>query len=755
MAAKPALQVVRTRQDATPFRPIVRWGLFYSRLAPPVARETDVARQELVRLLADTPARVISVIAPAGYGKTTLLGQYADAEASPTAWLRIGADCNDPTNLARYLAAALGQVTAVPNELVRELDAVRPRATVVAAGLAAVVRETPRLCLVIDDADLVHEQGSIDLVDSLVVDAPEGAHLVLAARHQTSFHLASARARGELLELGVEQLRFGVADAGTLLRNAGLTSITPEDVASLTERTEGWAAGLYLAARSSSADPAIVAPGEFGGDDRFVADYLSETMLRDLPAHEVDFLLRSSELEDLSGPLCDAALETSGSAATLQALEASNLLVVPLDHRRERYRYHHLLRDMLRAELRRRSPELVAPINARASVWCEAEGSVDLAVAYAMAGGDADRVAELIGRHAQAAYYGGRASSVRAWFDWLGRHASIEGYPMVGVLGTWLMMLDGHPVEAERWADVTASQDGANLSDADVEGPRMLAAAFMCRDGIDRMLADALSASSIIGPQSPWRTAALAVTGLAFLAAGQPEEATVRFEEAAEVGAERGTAIGETLAHAEIATLALERGDVELASQLAADARRVIEEGKLGGYSMSVLVWGVSARLSLVQGDPVRARRCLDEAVPILPQLTYALPTLALQARAMLAKCAMGLGDASLAASLLDEADEVIRRRPRLGRLIDEVAALRELLVSLGTSGAGLPSLTPAEARLLPLLTTHLAFREIGEHLFISPHTVKTQAISIYRKLGVTSRAAAVETARRIGLLTG
>ena len=179
-----------------------------------------------------------------------------------------------------------------------------------------------------------------------------------------------------------------------------------------------------------------------------------------------------------------------------------------------------------------------------------------------------------------------------------------------------------------------------------------------------------------------------------------------------------------------------------------------MEEGKLQGYPTSELTYAVGARVTLVQGDPVRAKACADEAASIDPALSYAMPVLALQADLLLARCAMGLGDGAWAEGFLTHADDVIAHRPGLGTLVSEIAAARDELDVLRNSVTGAPSLTPAEARLMPLLTTHLSFREIGAELFVSPHTVKTQAISIYRKLGVSSRAEAVNVAREIGLLT-
>jgi LuxR family maltose regulon positive regulatory protein len=525
-----------------------RWGLFASRLEPPPIRPTDIARSALVERLRGSTGRVVTVVAPAGYGKTTLLAQSAAADPRRVAWLGVGEDADDPVTLARYLTAALGDIGPIDDGLIAELDAPQPRHRAVLTQLASSLRRVDEpFFLIIDDVHLLRDRRTLALIEVITREIPQGSTIVLAARHET-FAVGKVRATGDLLELGVDDLRFDAEDAGRLLRSVGAIDLPDDDVVTLTAKTEGWAVGLYLAARSwNAAAPADIV-GTYGGDDRFVADYLRTTMLSGLPTDELEFLMRTSVLDELSGSLCDAALDTTGSGARLEALESSNLLVVPLDRRRERYRYHHLLRDLLRMELDHRTPELMAPIAARASVWCEEQGAPDTAVTYAMAGGDLERVATLIGRYAHASYYGGRANAVRDWYEWFAAHATVESYPDVAVLGTWLMVLDGRPVEAERWFVATEGVSGTLGSE--VEGSRSLVKAMMCCDGLAVMVEDARRGLSVIGPSSVWRTAGLLLEGLGLLASGDHEAANELFLTSAEESAERGTAAGGSIAHA-------------------------------------------------------------------------------------------------------------------------------------------------------------------------------------------------------------
>jgi LuxR family maltose regulon positive regulatory protein len=184
-----------------------------------------------------------------------------------------------------------------------------------------------------------------------------------------------------------------------------------------------------------------------------MADYLRSELLAQLPAEQVQFLTRTAVLERMSGPLCDAVLDTRRSAEVLRSLEDSNLLVVPLDRHRVWYRYHHLFRDLLRAELERREPRLLPELHARAAVWCEANGLEEMAIDHAQAAGDADLVARLVAALAQPAYAAGRVSTARRWLRWFEDQGLVGQYPSVAVLGAWLQALEGRPAGAERWAD--------------------------------------------------------------------------------------------------------------------------------------------------------------------------------------------------------------------------------------------------------------------------------------------------------------
>ncbi len=716
-------------------------------------RPSDVDRGELIDRVKDPSTSIVSVVAPGGYGKSTLMAQVTARDPRATVWLSLDPDADEPVTLARYLALALDPVTSLSQELVDELDGLHPRMPQVTAGLVAAMHGADGpFMMVLDDLHQIDDRRCIGLLRTLSRESPVGSLVGLISRGDPPIPLARARAAGSLVEIGIGELRFGPDDAFALLHGAGVEGVSPEDATRVTEQAEGWAVGMYLAGRALRSSSGT-SPRPIAGDDRFITDYVRETMLDELDPDLRDFLVQSSVLEELSGPLCDAALEVEGSGAILESLERSNLLIVPLDRRRERYRYHHLLRDVLRSELDHHAPELIAPITARASAFCEREGLTDQAVAYAIAGRHADRAVELVAQLAQTTYYGGRAAVVRGWLEWLGAQVDLSRAPMIAVLGAWLYAMEGHPLEAERWLDAVDPGELTSSPDREVEGIGALLTAAMTRHGVVRMLDDAERGGQLLAPGSPWMPTAALLSALAHLCLGDLRAALVGFERASDLADELGATVAHSITLAEIAIVRLTSGDVAAAASYAAASEQIVERGKLQGYPTSTLTAAVAGRIALVQGDHDRARAAMETASSIEPGLTYALPTIAVQTDVMLGTNAMGLGDLAAAERFLAHADDVVVHRADLGVIAADLDAARAELEALRSSPFGTPPLTPAEARLLPLLTTHRSFREIGEELFISPHTVKTQAISIYRKLGVSSRGEAVRVAREIGLL--
>jgi LuxR family transcriptional regulator, maltose regulon positive regulatory protein len=715
-----------------------------------------VARTGLVnRLLASGSVPVVCVVGPAGYGKTTLLAQWAQRKGPRVGWVSVDQHDNDPAVLLSYLAVALDRVEPIDPRVVQALSG--PGASIVGAVsrlAAAMAAMTQPVALVLDHVELLKTQQCLDAVAELAAQLPRGSQLLLASRARPLLPVALLRAQGRVVELGVEELAMDRQEAVALLEGAG-AQLDDTEVNDLVKRTEGWPVGLYLAALAlqAGAPPATDGPG-FTGDDQFMADYLWSELLGHLSPELVAFLTRTAVLERLSGSLCDAVLATTGSSAVLASLEVSNLLLVPLDRQRRWYRYHHLFQELLRAELDRREPELVPELHARAASWCEANGLPETAIDHAQAAGDTDRVARLVWRLALPAYGAGRVDTTRRWFGWFEDQGLLGRYPEVAVLGAWLQALVGQPAAAERWADAAeqAPVAGTLPDGSTTQSYLALLRALLCRNGLDRMRADTRAALAELSLGSQWQPTAQLLEGIGYLLAGEADRADVILARAVEVATDAGALPAAAIALAERSLVAIHHEDWQQAATLAEQAEDVVRAGALDGYVASGLVHAVAARTDLRRGDVPRAHERLGRAARLRPLLTYALPYVAVQTLLELGRGYLTVGDVAGARTVLGQARDILRQRPDLGILSEQVQELRSKVAAVHGATVGVSSLTAAELRLLPLLPTHLTYVEIAERLYLSRHTVKSHATSIYRKLGVSSRAQAIQHLQQTGL---
>jgi LuxR family transcriptional regulator, maltose regulon positive regulatory protein len=377
--------------------------LLASKVRVPGRRREAVWRPRLAqRLGRGARSRLTLVSAPAGFGKTTLLAQWlAQApEGSPgVAWVSLDERDNDPATFWTYVVTALQDATdGAGTGALGLLRSSSPPTEAVLVSLVNDLHAVPReVVLVLDDYHLVESRDIHDGMAFLLEHVPAQVHLLLATRADPPLPLARLRARGELVEVRSTDLRFTREEAAEYLAGPMGLALSSADVTILAERTEGWAAALQLAGLSlqDRADPSAVV-ARFAGDDRFVVDYLAEEVLGRLPTDVRDFLLQTSVLDRLTGPLCDAVTGQAGGSARLVALERSNLFLVPLDDRRQWYRYHHLFADVLRAHLLEQQPGQVSELHRRASVWLQDNGDPAAAIRHALSGGDYDRAADLI-----------------------------------------------------------------------------------------------------------------------------------------------------------------------------------------------------------------------------------------------------------------------------------------------------------------------------------------------------------------------
>jgi LuxR family maltose regulon positive regulatory protein len=693
-----------------------------------------VPRRALLERLLGAPAPVVCVVAPPGYGKTTLLAQWSARVGPRVGWVSVDRRDNDPVVLLTYIAAALDRVEPVDPGLFQVLASpgVSVVATVVPRLVASVAAMTEPVGLVLDQLESLENQVCLDALAELAIGLPAGSQLALASRRAPALPVALLRAQGQVVEVGAAELAMDQEESRALLEATG-SGLSETDMAELAARAEGWPVGLYLAALARKAGgPGSDAGFAFTGDDRFMADYLRSELLAQLPAELVRFLTRAAVLERLSGPLCDAVLDTSGSSQVLESLEGSNLLLVPLDRQRAWYRYHQLFGELLLAELERREPQLVPRLHARAAVWCEANGLPEMAIDHAQAAGDADRVARLVAALTQPAYAAGRVTTARRWLRWFEDRGLVGRYPPVAVLGAWLQALEGRPAAAERWADAAehpvAASEVAPAARTPPDGSAMashlaMLRGLLCRDGVGRMWADSQAALAGLRPASPWRATALLLAGVAALADGQPDRADAVLADAAAVGLDVGALPATATALAERCLVAIQRDDWAAAHALAEQAVGIVATGQLEDYIMSALAHAVAARAALRRGAAPAAREHLARAARLRPLLSSAIPTLAVQTLLELGRAYLALSDAAGVRAVLGQARDVLRARPDLGRLPAQVEELRSSLDLARQASPGASGLTTAELRLLPLLATHLTFREIGERLYISPRT--------------------------------
>ena len=463
-------------------------------------------------------------------------------------------------------------------------------------------------------------------------------------------------------------------------------------------------------------------------------------------------------LDQLCAPLCDALLEDSGGHAQLRRLEASNLFVISLDRRREWYRYHALFREFLLGELDRTEQDIVPKLHLRAADWYESNGSPSLAVEHLLKTTERDRTVQLVTALVLPTYSAGQMSTVQRWLSALDE-ASIRAYSPLAVLAGWIAILTGQATEGERWAAIA---DGASFDQVPLDGSasfnsaRAMLRAVMCAAGPEQMLADARVAVDEEPAWSPWRDTALVLLAEAHLLAGDRGHSAVLFAEGASLGAVLGNTDTVVLGGSELAFLAMDRQDWTDASEQLEPALATIDEHRMDDYVVSVLAFAAAARLAVHRGELEEATRQLARAMRGRPSCTYALPWLAVRGRLQIAVVAVALADTATARHLLRETDDILRYRPLLGALIDEVSELRRIVASSAPGGApGGPPLSPAELRLLPYLQTHLTLAEIAGRLFVSHNTVRSQVGSIYRKLGASSRSDAVQLATSVGLLGG
>ena len=610
---------------------LVPQALVTTKLRTPRTRPNLVERPRLRDVLvAGQRRRLTLVSAPAGFGKTTLLGEWAEdlsAAGRSVAWVSLDGSDNDPTRFMAYLVDALRAVEeGVGDGILASMRSPEPPPVEAVMGtlvndLANAHRE---VAMVLDDYHLIGSEPVHDAVSFLLEHLPENAHLIVSSRTDPPLPLPKLRARAQMAEIRAADLRFTTDEASAFLRDVMGLTLSTQDVAALEEITEGWVVALQLAALSMrDHEDASGFARAFSGSNRHVLDFLAEEVLERQPESVRDFLLRTSVLERMSAPLCDALTGHSDGQVMLERLERENLFVVPLDDDRVWYRYHHLFADFLRARLRHESPELAGELQLLASGWYEDNGQVAEAIGHALSAPDHERAARLIEREVKLAWSRGEGPTVLQWLEALPAGAK-RRRPRLFLQHAQALVLIGQPdgvelllKEAERAAEAPG-QDRRFL----------LGFASAVRSWRARLRGDAPSAVELARralmllpeEEGHLRNFAAVSLGDALRTAGDLSAASEAFAEATETGRDAGHVYGTLNAMVWQARVQAERGRLREAEEAYRRALRFVTEEGVELFPPAGVVHIGMADLCYERNDLDGAERELTRGIELAEQ---------------------------------------------------------------------------------------------------------------------------------------
>jgi len=723
-----------------------------------------VARPSLVaELRQGASARLILVSAPAGAGKTTVLASWrADAaEQRPFAWLSLDDRDNDPVSFWSYVLAALRTVAP---DLGPDVDGALRSAggdlTELALPLLvnALASLPGPIVLVLDDYHVITNADVHQSMEYLLDHLPRTVQVAVAGRSDPPLALARLRANAELLEVRIGDLRLTPAEATALLNGSLHLGLTAGQVRVLRERTEGWAAGLQLVGLSlrGRADPEHYI-ASFAGDDRQIVDYLVAEVLDRQRPEVREFLLRTSIVQRLTGPLCDALVDGTDSARRLVELERANLFLFALDERRQWYRYHQLFGDLLRYELALTQPDGVAPLHHRASQWYLGEGLVAEAITHALAAGDHGLAAGLIAASWLDFVNRGEFVTVEAWARALPGKMP-ESDARLCLARAWMLLVLGRPGEVE--AEVGAAEqeslpgplaDGSSSVESSAALVRTSARVHLGDVGA-AVRSAAIAAELEPDPAAAWRPHVTNALGMTAFWSGVPSEAQGAFAETVSAGQPAGLHAAVSYALGYLAVISAGHAELAEADRLVTEARLLAERHGLTEHWVTVMVDYAAGRLARARGDLRAAREAVEHGLNIARRGGLRLDTA--YGLITLARIALDADAADEARELRARARRQLAACPDPGFLRDWVRAEDQADPGLRPAAAdGADELSERELAVLRLLSSQLSLREIGNELYVSLNTIKTHTRNIYAKLRVGSRKQAVVRARELGVL--
>lgn len=722
----------------------------------PTRRPGLVRRNHLIERLSDSADRLVTLVdAPAGYGKSTVLLQWAGADPIRRfGWVTLEKTDNDPVVLWRYILLALCTLAPGLSERAWRLLQ-RPQ-----TDLQGVISETVndlldvpgRLVVVLDDYHVITNPDCHDTIQYLIDHLPHTAQVAFGTRLRPPLTLTGTDANGLVLELDRADLQFTIDETRHAIELAH-GGLLPEQSARVHEQTEGWPVGVYLSTRSS-APPASL---ETSGATAEVRRYLEEQVLDQLASGDRSVLVRWSILRRLTGDLCDRVTGRRDGAELLLRLADTNQLVIPLDPDQHWYRLHDLLRDALRREFQRQPPDERSTAHRCAADWWLEQAEVPEAIHHAIAAAEYDRAGELFSTHWFEYLMTGRRQTLR---HWLGRFPddALFAYPPLVVAAAWIAAFSGDVAGTKRFATATrrASYDGPMPDgSASYESAVAILRATLGQNGMVDANEHAEVGYAFEPPNSPWRPMAAALAGLTRFGLGRFDDARPALAEAAGVPMDiGGLAI---YARGQLALLEMADGNWNEAERHADLACAAIEELHIGDLLSSGAAQVAAAAVAAHHGQEGLARQRLHTLSWVQASLSDAIPFDAFQIHLIAAETYLAIGDDRSAAVHANTASARLEAFGDAGIFEPRMAAVLEELANRDARGdqaaEQVEPLTDRERHVLELLSTDLTLRDIGRELFVSRNTAKTHLASVYRKLGVTSRSAAIARARELELI--
>jgi LuxR family transcriptional regulator, maltose regulon positive regulatory protein len=738
-----------------------------TKLFRPDPRHQTVERTRLHDLLRQGCTLPLTlVVAPAGWGKSTLVADWLRQDRVSAGWVSLDRGDDDPHRFWRYLLLAVSQAgQGAGTAALRRLDAARSDVLrdVLPTFINEVTSSGAPLVLVLDDYHLITSAPVHMSVSMLLDRCPPQLHLVLITRADPPLPLSRMRVRGELAEVRAEQLRFSLDEAREFFGGRLGTQLSEQDVHRLLARTEGWAAGLQLAALrlKDRADTSGFIE-RFTGADWHIVNYLGEEVLTSQPPRVREFLLVTSVLNRMCAPLCDALTGRADGAELIDEVNRANLFLIPLDDERRWFRYHHLFGGLLRHELARTAPRQPATLHQRAAQWYAGNGDPAEAIAHAIASGDHSLTRGLVAAHWRRHFNAGQLETVRRWLDALPA-GLVAVDASLSAARVWVAL------DAGRLEDVGAALDAAETSGSPDTQLRVLRALHRYKAGD---VADAARRLQEISPSTddPFiATVNRLVHGVSSMWLGDADRARELLAEAARRAEGDSNRLAYIYAQGCLALMAVDHGDLALADALVADAESVVGQTLSDSHFVAMFPAVAGARLAVQRGDWAGAERAAAAAVELgrrgagRVELAAALltasavfraspPVAATRARAGVH--AADRADGSDPAALVAEARGILRHCPDPGPLVTTWLAGEQRAEAARTRQKGMiEPLTDRELTILRLLPAPTPQRELASTLFVAPSTLKTHLRAIYRKLGAESRGEAVIRARERGLI--